>query len=287
MGCRLRGNDADRPTGGWPYAVQVAPPRLCARSWHRDYSHRSADCSRAAGAAGALDHPAAAGAEHHLVAGTVWHLVADPAHQLLRRGQKRLGVTDKHGADLRVALGIRKLFGRLDDAFVVIHRLRDRGEVWLRRVLRAQHALGVDYQRLDMVARLAAFAALDLGEPLRRAFVIDGFDAVAQLLVGARERIPRGDETAMQGLALGHPVVLVVLLGIIIVGLLEQWLELGHGFHVGRGGGFELSVARLEGICLLDILATIRRIIDGVGAVDDALLAGGTVLADPAEIART
>ena len=170
--------------------------------------------------------------------------------------------------------------------FVLVHRLRDRRDVGLRRVLRAQHALGLDHQRLDMVARLAAFAALDLGEPLRRAPVVDGFDAAAQLLVGARERIPRGDETGMQGLALGHPVVLVVLLRVIVVGLLEQRLELAHGFRVGRRGGFELGVARLERVGLLDVLAAIRRVVDRVGAVDDPLLAGRAVLADPAEIAR-
>ena len=137
-----------------------------------------------------------------------------------------------------------------------------------------------------MIARLAAFALLDGGEFLQRAFVVDGVDAAAQLLVGAGERVPRRDETGMQGAALGHLVVLVVLLGIIVVGLLEQRLELAHGLRVGRSGGFERGVARLQRIGLLDVLLAVGRVVDGVGAVDDPLLAGRAVLAGPAEIAR-
>ena len=122
---------------------------------------------------------------------------------------------------------------------------------------------------------------LDLGEPLQRAPVVDGFDAGAQLLVGVRERIPGGDQTRMQRLALRHPVVLVVLLRVIVVGLLQQRLELRHGVGIGRGGGFERGVARLQRIGLLDILSAIRGVVDGVGAVDDPLLAGRAVLARP------
>jgi hypothetical protein len=75
-------------------------------------------------------------------------------------------------------------------------------------------------------------------------------------------------------------------LGIIVVGLLEQRLEPGHGLRIGQGRGFERIIARLHAIHFLDVLAAIRRVVDGVGAVDDPLLAGRTVLADPAEIAH-
>ena len=105
-------------------------------------------------------------------------------------------------------------------------------------------------------------------------------------LVGAGERVPRGDEKRMQGLALGHLVVLVVLLGVIVVGLLEQRLELGDGFGVSGGGGFEFGVVRLQRIGLLDVLHAIRRVVDGVGAVDDALVAGRAAFRRPGEIAR-
>src|SRR6478752_7614813 len=69
-------------------------------------------------------------------------------------------------------------------------------------ILGAQHALGLDHQRLDIVARLAAFAFLDLGELFLCAPVVDGFDLAAQFLVGGGERIPRGDKTRMQALPL-------------------------------------------------------------------------------------
>ena len=50
----------------------------------------------------------------------------------------------------------------------------------------------------------------------------------------------------MQRAALGHLVVLVVLLLVIIVGLLEQRLELADRLGVGGGRGFERGVVRLE-----------------------------------------
>ena len=108
----------------------------------------------------------------------------------------------------------------------------------------------------------------------------------AQFLVGGGERIPRGDKTRMQGLALGHLVVLVVFLGVIVVGLLEQRLELAHRIGVGRRRGFDRGVVRLQRIGLLDILAAVGRVVDRVGAVDDALLAGRAALRRPTEIAR-
>ncbi len=89
----------------------------------------------------------------------------------------------------------------------------------------------------------------------------------------------------MQGLALGHLVVLVILLRVIVVGLLQQRLELAHGIRIGRGGRFQRRIARLQRIGLLDILAAIRRVVDGVGAVDDPLLAGRAASGRPAEIA--
>ena len=137
-----------------------------------------------------------------------------------------------------------------------------------------------------MVARLLAFAFLDLGQLLQRASVVDGFDAAAQLLVGALECIPGGDETRVQGLALRHLVVLVILLGVIVVGFLEQRLELAHGFGVGRGSGFEFGVVRLQRVGFLDVLPAVGRVVDGVGAVDDAFAAGRAFLGGPAEIAR-
>ncbi len=138
------------------------------------------------------------------------------------------------------------MFGAFDHAFVIVQRLRDLGDVGFRRVLRAQNALGPDHQSFDMVARIAAFAALDFGKLLPRASVVDGIDAAAQRLVGALECSPRSHETGMQGAALGHLVILVVLLGVIIVGFLEQRLELAHGLRIGGGGGFERGVVRLE-----------------------------------------
>ena len=82
-------------------------------------------------------------------------MIAQAAHQRLGRDQKRLGVVHEKRADLGAAGGAGELFGRLDDAFVVGERLGDLGEVGLVRVLRAQQALGLDHQRLDVVARLA------------------------------------------------------------------------------------------------------------------------------------
>jgi hypothetical protein len=90
----------------------------------------------------------------------------------------------------------------------------------------------------------------------------------------------------MQRLALGHLVVFVVSLRIIVVGLLEQRLELADGVGIGRGGGFEVGIARIERIGLLDVLPAVGRVVDGVGAIDDALLAGRAALGRPAEIAR-
>jgi hypothetical protein len=90
----------------------------------------------------------------------------------------------------------------------------------------------------------------------------------------------------MQRLALRHLVVLVVLLRIIVVGLLQERLKLAHRIRIGQGGGFELGVARLERIGLLDVLPAIRGVVDGIGAVDDPLLAGRALPVGPAEIAR-
>ena len=90
----------------------------------------------------------------------------------------------------------------------------------------------------------------------------------------------------MQGLALGHLVVLVVLLGVIVVGLLQQRLELAHRIGIGRRCGFDRGVVRLHRVGLLDVLPAVRRVVDRVGAVDDPLLAGRAFLVGPAEIAR-
>ena len=90
----------------------------------------------------------------------------------------------------------------------------------------------------------------------------------------------------MQSTALGHLVVLVVLLCVVVVGLFEQRFELGDGLGVGGGCGFECGVMRLEAVGLLDVFDAIRRVVDGVGAVDDALLAGRAGFRRPAEIAR-
>ena len=89
----------------------------------------------------------------------------------------------------------------------------------------------------------------------------------------------------MQGLSPGHLVVLVVLLGVIVVSLLEQRLELAHRLRVGGGCGFERGVARLQRIGLLDVLLAVGRVVDRVGAVDDPFLAGRAALGGPAEIA--
>ncbi len=90
----------------------------------------------------------------------------------------------------------------------------------------------------------------------------------------------------MQRLALGHLVVLVVLLLVVVVGLFEQRLERGDGLDVGRGCGFEAGVVRLERVGLLDGGLAVGRVVDGVGAVDDALLAGRALLGvDPFEVA--
>ena len=137
----------------------------------------------------------------------------------------------------------------------------------------------MDHQCFDVVARLAAFAFLDLGKLLLCAPVVDGFDLAAQFLVGGGERIPRGDETGMQGLALGHLVVLVILLLVIIVGFLEQRFELADGFRVSRCGGLKRGLARFERVGLLDFLPAVRGVVDRVGAVDDPFLAGRPLLA--------
>ena len=71
---------------------------------------------------------------------------------------------------------------------------RNRADVGLRRILGAQHALGLDHQGLDMVARLLAFALLDRREFLQHALVVDGLDIAAQRLVGVLEAVPCGDE---------------------------------------------------------------------------------------------
>ena len=90
----------------------------------------------------------------------------------------------------------------------------------------------------------------------------------------------------MQGAALGHLVVLVVLLGVIVVGLLEQRLELGS--RLWRKRRLRLRARRRAAPAHWPARRSSRSpcVVDGVGAVDDALAAGRAAFRGPAEIAR-
>ena len=89
----------------------------------------------------------------------------------------------------------------------------------------------------------------------------------------------------MQGFALGHLVVFVILLLVVVAGFLQQRFERTDSLDVSRCGCLQVLVVGVKGVGLVDARLAAGRLIDGVGAVDDALFTSRAILAGPTEIA--